>query len=271
MIYYKTDEEIELMRLSADLVSRTIAEVGKHIKPGAVLIDLDKVAEDFIRSHNAVPAFKGYKGTFPGTLCTSLNAEVVHGIPDKRALKEGDIISIDCGVVLNNYYGDSAFTFPVGEIKEELKQLLRVTRESLNRAVKEAKYGNRLGDIGFAVQDYCEKHGLSVVREMVGHGLGKKLHENPEVPNYGRRGSGPKLLPGLVIAIEPMINIGRKDITQSNDGWTIYATDQKPSAHFEHTVAITKAKTEVLTTFKYIDEALKGVLSPEYWALSPVS
>ncbi len=257
MIYYKSDEEIELMKFSGDLVSRTIAEVAKHIKPGVSLLHLDQVAETFIRDHKGIPAFKGYKG-FSGTLCTSLNEVVVHGIPNETELKEGDIISIDCGVILNQYYGDSAFTFPVGHISEQLKQLLLVTRRSLNHAIDAAKSGNRLGDIGFAVQDYCEsKYGYGVIREMVGHGIGKRLHEEPNVPNYGKRGSGPKLLPGLVIAIEPMVNLGKRAIAEANDGWTIYATDRKPSAHFEHTVAIKSEKTEVLTTFKYTDEVIQ--------------
>lgn len=257
MIYYKSNEEIELMKLSGDLVSRTIAEVAKHIKPGVTTLQLDQIAETFIRDHKAEPAFKGYKG-FTGTLCTSVNEVVVHGIPGNTVLKEGDIISVDCGVILNKYYGDSAFTFPVGEISEQLKQLLKVTRQALGKAIEAAKVGNRLGDIGYAVQDLCEnKYGYGVVREMVGHGIGKKLHESPEVPNYGKRGTGPKLLPGLVIAIEPMINLGKRNIAQDDDGWTIYATDRKPSAHFEHTVALKADKTEVLTTFKYTDEVIR--------------
>ncbi|GDX47503.1 methionine aminopeptidase [Bacteroidota bacterium] len=257
MIHYKSNEEIELMKLSGDLVSKTIAEVAAHIKPGVSLLHLDQIAETFILDHKGTPAFKGYRG-FTGTLCTSLNEVVVHGIPDHTILKEGDIISVDCGVVLNQYYGDSAFTFPVGSIPESAQQLLQVTRKSLVKAIAAAKSGNRMGDIGFAVQDYCEgKYGYGVVREMVGHGIGKKLHESPEVPNYGKRGSGPKLLPGLVIAIEPMINLGKRSIAQADDGWTIYATDRKPSAHFEHTVAIRADKTEVLTTFKYIDSVIK--------------
>ncbi len=256
MIYYKSKEEIELMKLSGDLVSRTIAEVAQHIKPGITTLHLDTIAETFIRDNHAEPAFKGYKG-FTGTLCTSINEVVVHGIPGNTTLKEGDIITIDCGVVLNKFYGDSAFTFPVGEIQEHIKQLLIVTRKALGNAIEVAKNGNRLGDIGYAVQDLCEtRYGYGVVREMVGHGIGKKLHESPEVPNYGKRGSGPKLLPGLVIAIEPMINLGKRNIAQDDDGWTIYATDRKPSAHFEHTVAILADRTEKLTTFKYIDDVI---------------
>jgi methionyl aminopeptidase len=262
-IVLKTDAEIELMRESGQLVSKTIAEVGKRIKPGVTLAELDKVAEDFIRSHKAVPAFKGYKAAaaatpFPGTLCTSINEVVVHGIPNSTVLKEGDIVSIDCGVVLNGFYGDSAFTFPVGEISEELKNLLRVTRKSLMLALAQAKVGNRVGDIGFAVQDYCERvHGYGVVREMVGHGVGRKLHEAPDVPNYGKKGNGIKLQTGMTIAIEPMINLGKRTIAQDDDGWTIFATDRKPSAHFEHTVAIRKNGPDVLTTFEFIDDAVK--------------
>jgi methionyl aminopeptidase len=250
------------MRQSGQLVSRTIAEAGKLIKPGVTLAELDRVAETFIRDHKAIPAFKGYRAAaptpFPGTLCTSINDVVVHGIPDQTVLKEGDIVSVDCGVILNGYYGDSAFTFPVGEISDELKNLLRVTRKSLLLAIAQAKPGNRVGDIGFAVQDYCERvHGYGVVREMVGHGVGKRLHEPPEVPNYGRKGNGVKLQAGMTIAIEPMINLGKRSIAQDDDGWTIYATDRKPSAHYEHTVAIRKHGPEALTTFQYIDDAVK--------------
>ena len=262
MIQLKTDAEIELMRQSGQLLAKTIAEVGKLIRPGVTLAALDQVAETFIRDHNAVPAFKGYQTAaptpFPGTLCTSINDVVVHGIPDKTVLKEGDIVSIDCGVVLNGYYADSAFTFPVGEISEELKNLLRVTRKSLELAVAQAKPGNRIGDIGAAVQDYCERvHGYGVVREMVGHGIGKKMHEPPEVPNYGKKGNGVKLQAGMTIAIEPMINLGKRAIAQDEDGWTIFATDRKPSAHYEYTVAIRKNGPDVLTPFTFIDEAVK--------------
>ena len=258
----KTDAEIELMRQSGQLLAKTHAEVGKLIKPGVTLASLDKVAETFIRDHKAIPAFKGYRTAaptpFPGTLCTSINEVVVHGIPDKTVLKEGDIVSVDCGVLLNGYYADSAFTFPVGDISDELKNLLRVTRKALQLAVAQAKVGNRMGDIGFAVQDYCERvHGYGVVREMVGHGIGKKMHEPPEVPNYGKKGNGVKLQAGMTIAIEPMINLGKRSIAQDEDGWTIFATDRKPSAHYEYTVAIRKNGPEVLTPFDYIDAAVK--------------
>jgi len=261
-IVLKTDAEIELMRQSGQLVARTIAEVGKLIKPGVTLAELDSVAEAFIRDHKGIPAFKGYRTAaptpFPGSLCTSINEVVVHGIPDKTVLKDGDIVSIDCGVILNGFYGDSAFTFPVGDISDELKNLLRVTRKSLMLAIAQAKAGNRVGDIGFAVQDYCERvHGYGVVREMVGHGVGKKLHEPPEVPNYGKKGNGIKLQAGMVIAIEPMINLGKRSIAQDDDGWTIYATDRKPSAHFENTVAVGKNGPDVLTPFEFIEAAVK--------------
>lgn len=210
MIYYKTDEEVSLIRESCILVSKTLAEVGSYVQPGISTQRLDEIAEAFIRDHGATPAFKGYRD-FPASLCVSVNEEVVHGIPSaNKILKEGDIVSVDCGTVLNGFVGDSAYTFAVGEINDEVKNLLRITQECLTHGVDKAKYGNRIGDISFAVQDHAEKNGYGVVRELVGHGVGKKLHEDPEVPNFGRRGSGPKLLPGLVIAIEPMINLGQK-------------------------------------------------------------
>lgn len=250
------------MRQSSLLVSKTLAAVGKFVKPGVALIELDKAAETFIRDHNAIPAFKGYKtqgGTpFPGTLCTSVNEVVVHGLPGNTVLKEGDIVSVDCGVIFQGYYGDSAFTFPVGEVAPDVRRLLQVTRKALQLAVNQARAGNRIGDIGHAVQDYCErKHGFGVVREMVGHGIGKKLHEPPEVPNYGKKGTGVKLQEGMVIAIEPMINLGKKNIALDEDGWTIYATDRKQSAHYEHTVAIRKNGPEMLSSFEIIDDAIK--------------
>ncbi|MBN2347925.1 MAG: type I methionyl aminopeptidase [Bacteroidales bacterium] len=256
MIYIKTAEEIELLRLSNDLVSRTLAAVAELIKPGVTTNQLDVCAEEFIRDHSAVPGFLNYKG-YPKTLCTSVNSQVVHGIPSEYELKEGDIVSIDCGVILNKYYGDSAYTFAVGEIDKKVENLLQVTRESLFKGIEQATAGKRIGDIGNAVQMYCESFGYSVVREMVGHGLGKYLHESPEVPNYGKRGTGPKLTKGMVICIEPMINLGRKDIVQENDGWTIRTHDQYPSAHFELAVAIDHEKADILSTFKYIEEVLK--------------
>ncbi|MGE5419117.1 MAG: type I methionyl aminopeptidase [Chloroflexota bacterium] len=255
MLYLKTDEEIGLLRESNMLVSRTLAEIAALIKPGITTLYLDKIAETYIRDHGAVPAFKGYGG-FPNTLCTSVNEEVVHGIPSGYILKEGDIISVDCGVILNGWYGDSAYTFPVGEIADELKKLLDYTRASLEEGVRKAVAGNRVGDISNAVQARAESGGFTVVRELVGHGLGKKLHEQPEVPNYGRPGTGPKMQKGLVICIEPMINLGRKETVQMRDGWTIRTADAKQSAHFEYAVAVDNGKADVLTTFALIEEVL---------------
>jgi methionyl aminopeptidase len=255
MLYLKTDEEVALLRESNILVSKTLAEIAKLIKPGVTTLYLDSVAETYIRDNGGSPAFKGYGG-FPNTLCTSVNEEVVHGIPSGYVLKEGDVISIDCGVILNGWYGDSAYTFPVGEIEDDLKRLLSFTKESLEDGVREAVAGNRIGDVSWAVQQKAESGGFSVVRELVGHGLGKRLHEPPEVPNYGRRGTGPKMEKGLVICIEPMINLGKKETIQMKDGWTIKTIDGKPSAHFEYAVAVDKGKADVLTTFKFIEEVL---------------
>ncbi|HLN54391.1 MAG TPA: type I methionyl aminopeptidase [Bacteroidales bacterium] len=255
MLYLKTDEEVRLLRESNLLVSRTLAEIAGLIKPGVTTLYLDRIAESFIRDSGAVPAFKGYGG-FPNTLCTSVNDEVVHGIPSEYVLKEGDIISVDCGVILNGWYGDSAYTFPVGEISEENKQLLNYTRAALEHGVKEAIAGNRIGDISHAVQDKAESGGFSVVRELVGHGIGRKLHESPEVPNWGRQGSGPKMEKGLVICIEPMINAGRKETFQMSDGWTIRTVDGRPSAHFEYAVAVDKGRADTLTTFEFIEKVL---------------
>jgi methionyl aminopeptidase len=255
MIYIKTAEEIELLRLSNQLVSKTLAEVAKMIKPGVTTISLDKRAEEYIRDNKGVPGFLGYSG-YPKTLCTSVNSQVVHGIPSNLELKKGDIVSVDCGVILNSFYGDSAYTFAVGEISTEVHKLLKVTKESLYKAIEVSIEGKSIGDVGYAVQDCCESAGYSVVREMVGHGLGKKLHEAPEVPNYGKRGTGVLLKKGMVICIEPMINMGLKKIYQEKDGWTIRTTDNKPSAHFELAVAIDKEKADVLSTFSYIEEVL---------------
>jgi len=255
MLYLKTDEEVGLLKESNMLVSRTLAEIALHIKPGVTTLYLDNVAETFIRDHHAVPAFKGYGG-FPNTLCTSVNDEVVHGIPSDYCLQEGDIISVDCGVILNGWVGDSAYTFPVGEVAEDVKRLMEFTRASLEEGVRAAVAGNRIGDISSAVQEKAESGGYSVVRELVGHGIGKKMHEPPEVPNYGKRGSGPKMEKGLVICIEPMINLGRKETLQMQDGWTIKTADGKPSAHFEYAVAINKMKADILTTFDFIEEVL---------------
>jgi methionyl aminopeptidase len=255
MLYFKTDEEVGLLRASNLLVSKTLAEIARCIKPGVTTLYLDELAETFIRDHNAVPAFKGYGG-FPKTLCTSVNDEVVHGIPSNYFLRDGDVVSIDCGVILNGWYGDSAYTFPVGDISKELRKLLDYTKASLEEGVKAAVAGNRVGDISSAVQEKAESGGFSVVRELVGHGLGKKLHEAPEVPNFGKRGTGPKMEKGLVICIEPMINLGKKETVQMSDGWTIKTADGKPSAHFEYAVAINKGNADVLTTFEFIEEVL---------------
>ncbi|PKP30942.1 MAG: type I methionyl aminopeptidase [Bacteroidetes bacterium HGW-Bacteroidetes-16] len=257
MIHFKTDEEVELLRQSSLLVGKTLAEVARMLRPGILTIDLDQVAETFIRDHGAVPGFKGYGG-FPGSLCISINDEVVHGIPGKRVIKEGDIVSIDCGTILNGFYGDSAYTFGVGEILVEHAELLKRTKESLLLAVEQAVSGKRIGDIGSTVQNYVEGFGYSVVRELVGHGLGRHLHEKPEVPNYGRKGTGIKLKSGMCLAIEPMVNLGVKEISQDKDGWTIRTADGKPSAHFEHDVVVRDGKSDVLSTFEYIEEVIKN-------------
>jgi methionyl aminopeptidase len=250
----KSEEEIEILKENAIIVSKTLAEVAKKIKPGVATITLDKVAEDFIRSEGAVPGFKGYRG-FPGTLCISVNEEVVHGIPGDRVLKNGDIVSIDCGCRKNGFYGDSAYTFPVGEVKPEVMSLLKRTKESLYLALDAAAAGRRVGDISATVQEYVESFGYSVVRELVGHGIGKHLHEKPDIPNYGKRGSGVKLQAGLTICIEPMINMGTKAVVQDKDGWTIRTADRMPSAHFELTIVVRKEKADALSTFRYIEEA----------------
>nr|MBC7612217.1 type I methionyl aminopeptidase [Pseudopedobacter sp.] len=254
-ITYKSAEEIELIRESSLLVSKTHAEVAKVIKEGVSTAYLNKIAEEFIRDHKAVPAFLNYNG-FPYTLCISLNDQVVHGFPSEYILKDGDIVSVDCGVIKNKYFGDSAYTFTIGNIAEETQKLLDVTKECLALGIEKAVVGSRIGDIGFAVQEHAEKNGFGVVRELVGHGVGRALHEKPEVPNYGKRGSGIKLEEGMVLAIEPMINAGRAGVKFWDDGWTVSTIDQKPSAHFEHTVAIKKGKADVLSTFKYVEEVL---------------
>jgi len=255
MVLIKTEEEIELIRESSLLVGKTLAEVAKKIAPGVTTITLDKIAEEFIRDNGGVPGFKGYHG-FPGTLCISVNDEVVHGIPGKRFLQDGDIISVDCGVKKNGYFGDSAYTFAIGIVDPKVLLLMQRTKESLYKAIEVAFAGKRVGDIGYAIQSYVEGFGYSVVRDLVGHGLGKNLHEKPEVPNYGRRGQGKELLAGMVLAIEPMINLGVKNVTQDNDGWTIRTADKKPSAHYEHDVVIRKGYAEILSTFDYIEEVL---------------
>ena len=256
MIYIKTNAEVEFLRESNQLVSKTLAEVAGHIRPGVTTLRLDAIAEEFIRDHGALPAFKGYAG-FPNTLCTSVNDEVVHGIPSGYELSEGDIISVDCGVILNGWYGDSAFTFAVGEVKPEILRLMEYTRASLEAGVREAVAGNRIGDISHAVQSQAESGGYSVVRTLVGHGIGKHLHEGPEVPNFGRRGSGTRLDRNLVICIEPMINMGTKNTRVQGDGWTVRTGDGKPSAHFEYAVAVREGKSDLLTTFEFIEEVLK--------------
>ena len=255
MIYLKTDEEIELLRAANQIVARTLAEVAKVIAPGVTTLKLDTIAEEYIRSQGAVPGFKGYGG-FPGTLCVSVNENVVHGIPSNYALREGDIVSVDCGAVKDGYNGDSTYTFCVGEVDEEVKRLLSTTKESLYIGIEHAVEGNRIGDIGHAIQEYCEKRGYGVVREMCGHGVGRKLHEDPDVPNYGRKGTGPLIKNGMVIAIEPMINMGSKNIVIERDGWTTRTKDRKPSAHYEHTIAIHHGKPDILSSFQYVEEVL---------------
>lgn len=256
MIIYKSKEEIELIRESSLLVGRTLAEVARIIRPGIKTSELDRVAEEFIRDHKALPAFKGYNG-FPFTLCISPNEQVVHGFPGKRELQDGDIVSVDCGALKNGFYGDSAYTFAIGEVAEETLLLMKRTKESLYLGIEAAAEGNRVGDIGYAVQTYVEQFGYSVVRDLVGHGVGRDLHEKPEVPNYGKRGTGVKLSEGMVIAIEPMINLGGRNVVQERDGWTIRTMDRKPSAHFEHTVTIRPGKAEILSSFDFVEEELK--------------
>lgn len=257
MVHLKSEEDIELIRISSLLVGKTLAEVAKLIAPGVTTRQLDKVAEEYIRDNHGIPGFKGYQG-FPGSLCTSVNEVVVHGIPGDYELKDGDIISVDCGVKKNGFFGDSAYTFAVGEVDEAVLMLMQRTKESLYLAIEAAVAGNRIGDIGYAVQHHVESFGYSVVRDLVGHGLGRDLHEKPEVPNYGRRGNGKELKVGMVLAIEPMINLGVKNVYQDKDGWTIRTSDHKPSAHYEHDVVIRKGKTEILSTFDFIEEVLRS-------------
>jgi methionyl aminopeptidase len=256
MIHYRTDKEIELLRKAALLVGKTLGEVGKHIRPGIRTIELDRIAEEYIRDNGAIPAFKGYGG-FPGSLCISVNDAVVHGIPGNYELRDGDIVSVDCGTILDGYVGDSAYTFTVGEVSEEIKLFLQRSKDSLYKGIEQAVAGNRIGDIGYAIQSYVEQFGYGVVRELVGHGVGRKLHEDPQVPNYGKRGTGIKLSEGIVIAIEPMITFGKRDIIQERDGWTIKTKDRMPAAHFEHDVAIRNGKAEILSSFEWIEEINK--------------
>ena len=254
-IRIKTDEEVELIRESSLLVGRTLAEVASLIKPGVTTLQLDAVAEEFIRDNGAEPGFKGYGG-FPNTLCASLNEAVVHGIPNDRPLENGDVISLDCGVLKNGFYGDSAYTFEVGEVDPEIQKLLLVTKECLTLAIEQAVTGKRIGDIGAAVQTHAEANGYGVVRELVGHGLGRELHEAPEVPNYGRRGNGPRLVNGMVLAIEPMINLGTREVLTDEDGWTIVTKDRKVSAHFEHDIVVRNGKADVLSSFVEIEKII---------------
>lgn len=253
MIHNRTESEIALLREAALLVGKTLGEVEKHIRPGVKTIELDRIAEEFIRDNRAVPAFKGYCG-FPGSLCISVNEQVVHGIPGNYELRDGDVVSVDCGTILDGYVGDSAFTFMVGEVSEEVKMLLRRTKESLYKGIEAAVVGKRVGDIGYAVQSYVESFGYGVVRELVGHGVGRKMHEDPQVPNYGNRGTGTKLSKNMVIAIEPMITMGKKEVFQEHDGWTIVTRDKKPAAHFEHDVVVREGKAEILSSFDFIEQ-----------------
>lgn len=253
MIYLKTEEEINLIKVSAQILGKAHAEVATWVKPGVTTGKLDAVAEEYIRDNGGIPSFKGFN-KFPASLCISVNEVVVHGIPGGYVLKEGDIVSIDCGVKLNGYHSDSAYTYPVGEVSKEVMNLLTATKKSLYKGIEQAVDGLRIGDIGHAVQSYVEDRGYTVVRELVGHGVGRDLHEAPEVPNYGKRGKGIRLREGMVLAIEPMINLGAKGVVQERDGWTIRTNDRKYSAHFEHTVVVRKGKAEILTTFDYIEK-----------------
>ncbi|UOQ53333.1 type I methionyl aminopeptidase [Hymenobacter cellulosivorans] len=256
MVIYKTEEEIELIRASAKVLAQAHGEVAGMIKEGITTRALDQRAEEFIRDHGGLPSFKGYNG-FEYSLCISPNSVVVHGFPSDYQLKSGDVVSVDCGVLLNGYHADSAYTYPVGEVAPEVLKLLEETKKSLYLGIDQAVAGNRMGDLGYAIQNHVEKQGYGVVRELVGHGIGQKLHERPEVPNYGKRGAGLKLQEGLVLAIEPMVNLGTKSVVQEKDGWTIRTKDFKPSAHFEHTVVVRKDKAEILTSFEYIEKALQ--------------
>ncbi len=260
MIFLKTEDEIELLRQSNLLVGRTLAEVAKLIKPGVTTAQLDRLAEEFIRDHGAVPTFKGFPnpngGPFPSTLCTSVNDQVVHGIPGDVELRDGDIVSIDCGVLLNGFCGDSAYTFCVGEVSSEVLQLLKTTKEALYLGIGQAVHGKRLGDIGYAVQQHCEAQGYGIVREFVGHGIGHEMHEDPQVPNYGKRGSGTLLKSGMCLAIEPMVTLGERKIYLANDCWSVHTCDGKPAAHYEHTVAVRKGQAEILSSFEFIEEVL---------------
>ncbi len=258
-IFLKTEDEIDIMRRANLLVGKTLPELGRHIRPGVTTLQLDKIAEEFIRDHGATPTFKNfpnpYGGPFPGSICTSVNDVVVHGVPsDDTVLKDGDIISIDCGTLLDGYNGDSCYTFCVGEVSGEVKQLLKVTKESLYKGIEQAQAGKHVGDIGSAIQEHCESFGYGVVRELTGHGIGREMHEDPPIPNYGRRGNGVMLKAGMCIAIEPMITMGDRQIWLLPDRWSIVTRDKKPAAHFEHTIAIRKGKAEILSSFEEIEQ-----------------
>jgi len=258
MIFLKTEDEIELMREANLLVGRTLAEIGKAVQPGVTTKQLDNIADEYIRDNGAIPTFFGfpnpYGGPFPASICTSVNEQVVHGIPNDEPLKEGDIVSVDCGTFLNGYNGDSCYTFCVGEVSDEIKQLLSTTKEALYKGIAEAQTGKRIGDIGYAVQQHCESRGYGVVREFVGHGIGKEMHEDPAVPNYGRRGNGIMLKNGMCIAIEPMITMGSPKIYLLSDKWTVISRDRRPAAHFEHTIAIHHGKPDILSSFEEIEK-----------------
>ncbi len=256
MIKFKTNEEIELIRVSAQLVSKTLGVIAERINPGMTTLELDKIAEEYIRDNGGIPGFLGLYG-FPNSLCISVNEVVVHGIPNDKPIREGDIVSVDCGVLMNGFYGDHAYTFLVGDVAPKTRELVRVTKESLYLGIQKVKTRNRIGDVSFAIQEHAEKHGYGVVRELTGHGLGRKMHEDPSVPNFGRKRRGKLMKSGLVIAIEPMINLGTKDVIQHKDGWTITTADNKPSAHFEHDVAIRNGLPDILSTFDYVEETLK--------------
>jgi methionyl aminopeptidase len=261
MVYLKTDEEVELLRKANLLVGSTLAELAKVIEPGVTTKQLDTIAETFIRDNGAEPTFKGfpnpYGGPFPASICTSVNNQVVHGIPNDTPLENGDIVSIDCGTLLNGFCGDSCYTFKVGKVSEEVSKLLDVTKESLYKGIEQAVVGSRLGNISYAVQNYCESNSYGVVREFVGHGIGRDMHEEPQVPNYGRRGTGMLLKNGLCIAIEPMITLGKRDISMLSDNWTIVTRDGKPAAHYEHTVCVRKGKADILSSFDEIEKVLR--------------
>jgi methionyl aminopeptidase len=268
MILYKTDAEVVLMKESATLVSKTLTEVAKVLKPGMTTLDIDRFCANFVRDHKAIPSFLNYRG-YPHNVCTSVNDVVVHGFPDNKPLKDGDIVSVDMGVILNGWHGDHAYSFVLGEASEEVLQLVRVTKESLYKGIEKAIINNRVGDISFAIQEHTEKkYGYGVVRELVGHGLGRSLHEDPQVPNYGKRGSGAKLKENIVLAIEPMINMGTKDVFTEEDGWTVRTRDGKPSVHFEHNVCVKRGKALILSDYSIIEDAEKanGNLNTSYYS-----